>query len=125
MPSGTGTEQVSAIATEAITSGSVVNLYDNGGTLSARLANAATRLRAVGFVLETKSSGQSINVLIEGSITGLVSIVIGAPYFLSATSPGNFSTTPPNIAGQISQEVGVGISATILTFEPATPITIA
>ncbi len=125
MPDGTGSEQITAVATEAIPAGSVVNLWDNGGVLSARLANAATRLRAIGFVTETKSSGQTITVLIEGSVTGLSSIVPATPYYLSATVPGAFTATAPNTPGHISQEIGVGVTTTSVTFEPATPIKIA
>ena len=53
--------------------------------------------------------------------TGLSSLTIGARYFLSDSVAGSVTATAVTAgAGKISQEVGVAVSATELSFEPQT-----
>ena len=125
MPVGIGADEVTAIASESLSAGTLVNLWDDTGTLSARKADASNNRRANGFVNDAKSTGQSVSVYLEGSVTNLVGIVPGNPYYMSETTAGAVSATAPTTAGYLSQEVGYGVQGTAISFEPASPILLA
>ena len=125
LPAQSGSTLIKAVASEAVTAGSLLNLWNNGGILSVRLANASIGRKAVGFTTQTKSSGQTVDVIMGGIMEGLSNITPSANYFLSATVPGSFGTTPPSSVGHISQTIGVGADVTSLMFNPQDPIKIA
>ena len=124
MPTGVGADLTVRPATEALAAGDLVNLYDASGTPSARKADASNGRRAHGFVKDAVTSGANASVYLEGTISGKTGLTAGAPAYLAATA-GALTATPPATAGQIVQEVGVAISATEVTFEPQSPITLA
>jgi hypothetical protein len=118
-----GAEVKSIVASETLAAGELVNVFDDAGTPKMRKADASNEgKKADGFVLSNVTSGASGKFHGEGIISGLSSLTIGARYFLSATTPGAITTTPPTTAGHILQEVGKAISATELVFEAQTPI---
>lgn len=125
MPTGIGADTITAIASESITAGNIVNLWDDAGTLSVRKADSSNGRRACGFVKESKSTGQSVSVFMEGSITNVTSVVPGQPYFLSEVTAGEITDTAPTTSGYMSQEIGYGTSTSSVSFEPQTPITLA
>jgi hypothetical protein len=90
-----------------------------------RLADCSNGRRAHGFVLAAVSSGAGATVYKKGTITGLTIAAgdVGLPYFLS-TAGGN-TKTPVTTAGQISQEIGVSVSTSSISFEAQQPITLA
>jgi len=118
MPTGVGADTLSIIASESLSAGDLVNIYDNAGTPNVRKADAATNKPAHGFVKSAVTPGSSAMVYFDGSITGLSGLSIGAKYFLSDTIPGAITATAPNTAGYIVQPVGWATSATSLSFEP-------
>ena len=125
MPTGIGAVTKVALASENISAGDLVNLYNNAGTINARKADASNNRRAVGFVLSSVTSGNNATVYLDGNITGLSSLTPGAPYYVSGSAAGGVTATAPTISTYISQEVGIALSATEISFEPQQPITLA
>jgi hypothetical protein len=92
----------------------MINLYDNGGVLTARLARADTPYYAHGFVREAFTTGQVADVWHEGRLVAYTQavLVVGAEYYLSDT-PGELST----VGGTNAQWVGFASDDDILIFE--------
>jgi len=125
MPVGVGSEALTVVASETITAPALVNIWNDGGTLKARYADASAASagkRCVGYVTATISSAATGTVFFEGRMTGLSGLTPGGVYFLSGAVPGAPTLTAPTTAGHCVQEVGVALSATEITFEPQTPV---
>lgn len=123
MPDGIAAEQRDLVASEALSAGDLVNVWDDAGTAKMRKADADTiSKKAHGFVKDAVSSGATGKIYPEENvITGLSGLTIGATYFLSQTA-GGVTTTAPTGANVISQSVGYALSATELLFRPGSPI---
>jgi hypothetical protein len=125
MPVGIGSDMKNITASEALSAGNLVNVWNNSGQ-NARKADASTTGKsAIGFVQSGVASGALAPVMFEGTITGLTGLVPGTAYFLSATTPGAVTAVAPSTTGQVVQYVGTAISATELSFEPDSPIELA
>lgn len=127
MPSGLGADSRSVVASEALNAGDLVNLFDNGGTINMRKADASqanAAYAADGYVLAAVAAGAAGTCYFDDTISGLSGLTVGATYFLSAT-PGGVTATPPNTPGQCVQPVGKAVSATELVFERGEPIILA
>lgn len=124
MPIGIGADTASIIASESLSAGAFVNVYNNSGTANTRKADAATSGKeAHGFVLAAVSSGASAIVYFEGTNTAVTGATPGN-VFLSTTA-GGFTSTAPSAAGNVVQCVGVAVSATAIKFERGVPVTLA
>lgn len=123
MPSGTGVDAVTATASVAISAGNFVNLYNNAGVLSMKLADCSTGLQADGYVLAAVASGSTGTVYLNNQNTAQTGLTPGTIYFLSTA--GGISATPPTTAGYLNQVVGKSVSATSLQFRPEQPVTLA
>ncbi len=120
LPVGVGPDAFTATAGENLAAGDLVYIDTSG---EARKADASTVSKmAIGFVLSAVTSGNPATVYFDGTNTGLSSLTVGSRYFLSATTPGAITTTPPATAGHIVQFVGIATSATTLSFTRGTPI---
>ena len=116
LPPGIGADVVVIQASENLSSGDLVNIFDDAGAFKVRKADASTLgKRADGFVLAAVSSGQNASVYAEGTIVGLTGVTAG-DLFLSATTPGGFTATPPNASGNVVQNIGFGASPTTINF---------
>ena len=125
MPVGIGADTKSIVASESLTGGDLVNVWDDAGTIKVRKADAtAAGKEANGYVLGSVSSGASGTVYFEQIITGLSSLTLGAVYYLSATA-GAATTTAPSTGGNVVQRIGRAVSATELLFQPQAPITLS
>lgn len=125
MPAGTGQDAATLPATEALSAGNLVNVWNSGGTPSVRKADAtAEGKEANGFVIAAAASGANATVFFEGRITGLTGLTVGARYYLG-TTPGATVTTAPATAGNVVQFIGVAVSTTTIDFEGGEPITVA
>lgn len=125
MPTGIGPDIVTVLASETITGGQLVNLYNNAGTLNVRKADGSTTGKdANGFCLVGITSGASGAVYMGGINTAVTGLTPGK-IFLSDTTAGAVTNTAPTTAGHTVQQVGVALSATSLQFEPQIPITLA
>lgn len=126
LPVGIGADTKTIQASEALSAGNLVNVYDSGaGAVRVRKADGTTEGKeADGFVLAAVGSGQNALVYFEGTITGLSGLTVGARYYLG-TTPGGVVSAALASSGNVDQYVGRAISATELTFEPGEPVTIA
>ena len=120
MPTGFGADTLTLTAGEALSAGDLVYVAAAGTVFKAD-ADAAGKA-AIGFVLSSISSAATGTVYFgSGIITGLTSLTMGQPYFLSSTA-GGVTTTAPTGTGKIQQPVGYAVNATSLYFEPQTAI---
>ena len=126
MPVGIGADTASIVASENLTAGDLVDIYDNVGVATCRKADAATAGKyATGFVLEAVTSGVNALVYFEGPNNQLTGLTPGQRLFLSASAAGTVTPTAPSASGNVVQYVGRAISATSMSFEPAQPIVVA
>jgi hypothetical protein len=124
MPVGIGADTRSVIASEALSAGNLVNVWDNAGTLNARKADATTEGKeADGFVIAAFASSASAVVYFEGRITGLTGLTVGARYYMSDTA-GAVTETPVSGSGKVHQYIGKALTATEINFEPDDGVTL-
>jgi hypothetical protein len=117
LPTGIGADVAIIPASENLSAGDLVNVFDDTGTTKVRKADASTAGKhAHGFVLAGVTSGQNASVYFEGTITGLTDVPAGDLY-LSAATPGAATATAPSGTGKVVQRIGVGVSSTSLNFE--------
>lgn len=121
MPTGIGAEISIVPASGALAAGDLVNVFNDGGVMRARKADASTAVApANGFVLAAVADTANATVYwggLNGQCTGLTP----GPHFLSTTA-GISNHVPPSATGNIVQKVGIAISATTLFFNPQDPI---
>lgn len=120
MPPGVEIQVETAIATEDLTSGNFVNIYDNGGVPSVRkaIANDVDK-PANGFILASVLTGGNASIYTKGVNTALPSTE-GVVYYLSATTAGLGTTTAPaQTVGNFQQVLGIGVpSGVLFEFDP-------
>lgn len=121
MPPGMGPESVEVTAAEALSQWDLVNIFDDSGTLKARLADAgANKYAANAYCPAAIDSGNTGNVYTDGLITG-TGMTPGADQYLSEV-PGEYTETAVSGSGKIHQKVGWAMSPTKLAFHPEAEI---
>jgi hypothetical protein len=114
LPSGIGPDSVTVLTSAALTAGMQVNIFNNAGTANVRPAIATSLSTEYhGYVTAAFASGVQATVFFDDNNTAVTALTPGVQY-LSATTAGGVSITPPSTAGQIVQRVGVATSATSL-----------
>ncbi len=125
MPVGIGADTAAITASENLAAGDFVNIYNDTGTAKVRKADASTAGKyAHGFVLDAVTSGNPATVYFEGPNTQVSGVTPGE-VFLSATTPGGFTSAAPTGAGKVVQKIGVATAATNINFEWLQPIVLA
>lgn len=104
-------------ASAALTARQLVNVYSSGGSPAVQPADASAGKPANGFVLAAVASGGVATVYAYGQIPGFTGLAAG-PYYLSDTTPGGLSATPVTTSGNLYQQVGFAVSATVFMFFP-------
>lgn len=107
---------VFVVFSETAAYGQLINLYNNGGVLNARLSNLSTSAKPVrGFCSDRKGvvAGRTGLVICSGRVSGLSGLTPGSLYYGSNT-PGSASV----IAGTVSQPIGFALSTTTLCLQP-------
>jgi len=100
------------LCTEALAQGDWVNIFLSGGVRKCRKALAQDGTKpAHGFVTAAFTSGSAATVYRSGTntkiaLTGFTTSDIGAALFLSPTTSGGCTKTPPTTAGQLLQRLG-------------------
>lgn len=116
LPVGIGAETKLIQASENLSAGNLVNIWDSGGQFRVRKADASVAGKeANGFVLASVTSGQSAQIYLEGTITGLAGLLPGRYYL--ATAPGEMTSSAPAASGNVVQYIGEAVSTTEVTFE--------
>lgn len=124
MPVGSGPDLVNLVSFENLTAGDFISIFLDGGVAKARKADASDAAKkADGFVLTAVTAPATIDVHLEGRNTSQSGMTIGAVQFLS-TTPGAVTQTAPTTANNIIQIVGRAITATLLTTENLSGVTI-
>jgi len=122
MPVGTASEVKVMPASEALLIGNLVNVFLDDATLKCRKADCSNGWRADGFVLAAVDQDANATVHFEGNNTEVTGKTLGAIQYLSAN--GATDETAPTDSGYIVQEIGKALTATEITFEPKSPITL-
>jgi hypothetical protein len=116
LPAPTGDGTITADASENLSAGNFVNIFDDGGTIAVRLADNSNGRQADGFVLSPVTSGNPATVYGISQInTGLSGLTLGARYFLG-TAGGVTATVPSAGAGVLVQTLGVAHTTGALRF---------
>lgn len=124
MPVGLGADTSSVIASEILSAGDLVNIFNNAGTANVRKADATTSGKeAHGFVLAGFAAAASALVYFEGSNTAVTGRTPGVQFL--TTVAGSSSITAPTGAGNVVQRVGFATSATSINFQSQPPIVLA
>lgn len=124
LPTGIGADTAAVEASEALSAGDLVNIYDSLGA-KCRKADASTSGKeAHGFVLENVNSAATATIYFEGNNPQVTGLTPGVQ-FLSAVTPGAASVTAPTGSGNTVQKVGFATSATNINFQSGVPITLA
>lgn len=125
MAAGVGADTRTVIASEALSAGNPVNLWNDAGVLKARKADATTAGKeADGFVIAAVAAAANATVYFEGTITGLAALTLGSRVFLAIVA-GGVTHTAPSAAGNVVQYLGKALSATEVTFEPDDGVVLA
>ena len=126
MPVGIGADTQTVLTSETLAAGDLVHIWDNAGTPNVRRADATAinKFTAVGFVLDNVTSGQNALVYLEGRLTGLTGLAIGAYHYLSET-PGQITQTAPVTPESIVQGIGIAVDANTISFERSLTIEMA
>lgn len=112
-------------AGQNLSAGQVVYISPGTGVDSGRTAgdvypadsgatNGGVRSVWVGFVMTAATTGNPVQVITGGLITGLSILTVGALYYIDPTTPGGITSTKPSTAGQFVAPVGVALSTTTL-----------
>lgn len=120
LPPGVGVEVIMIVASEALSAGALVNVYNNAGTPNCRNANATTSGKeAHGYVIASVSSSGTATVYLNGRNTAFLggAVANAGDLYLSATS-GQATLTPPSAAGNVVQQVGFAYTTTAMQFNP-------
>ncbi len=122
LPAGVGQNVDIIASSENLAAGDWVNIYDNGGTINVRKADADNGREAHGFVRAAVTSPANATVYGPGELNDQVSgLTVGLDYFLH-TTPGGVTTTAPTATGAIIQRLGRAKSATAIRFLDSTVI---
>lgn len=124
MPSGIGADTASITASEALSAGDLVNVWNSSGAKVRKADASVTGKEAHGFVIAAVASSASATVYFEGPNTQVTGLTPGVQY-LSDSVPGGMTTTPPSGSGKIVQQVGLATSTSNLNFESGTVVALA
>jgi len=111
-PSTLGAAAETIQASENLAAGDWVNIHEVSGARRVRRAVASDDTRpAHGYVTSAVTSGSNATVYLGGintevATTGFVASDVGRAVFLSASTSGGCSKTPPSSAGNVVQRLG-------------------
>ncbi len=125
MPTGVGAETKVLPASEALSAGDLVNIFDDSGTLKCRKADATSDKPADGFVISSVDSGADATIYVDGINTAVTGLTPGAEYYLSKTAGGITADISSFTTNNIIQFVGKATGATELDFVRGEAILIA
>ncbi len=125
MPVGATTETDLITATEALSAGDFVNIYDATGAKCRKADATIAGKEANGFVLAAVIlNGVATVFRISQTNTQLTGMTPGKKQYLATTAGGRTETAPAG-AGNVVQQLGIAKSATELIFAPNDPIVLA
>lgn len=121
MPTGIGAETSALIAFGALAAGDFVNVFNDGGVMKVRKADASTGVApANGFVLAAFSALDTATVYWGGLNSQRSGMTPGLHYL--STTPGASNHIAPAASGNIVQRLGYAVDSTTFYFNPQDPI---
>jgi hypothetical protein len=124
LPVGIGADTAIIAASEALAAGDLVNIWNSTGAKVRKADASVAGKEAHGFVLAAVTSGANATVYFEGTDTQVTGLTPGN-LFLSATTPGQATSSAPTGSGQVVQRVGFATGTTALNFQSQTPVVLA
>lgn len=125
LPPGVGLETAQIEASQNLSAGDFVNIFDDAGTIKVRKADATTSgVEANGYVLDAWTSGQTATVYFE-QVNNQITISGGGLTLYLSTTAGLVTSTPPSASGNIVQKLGRSYSTTEMTVNINQPIVLA
>jgi hypothetical protein len=121
MPTGIGADTASITASEALSAGDLVNVWNSTGAKVRKADASVAGKEAHGFVLAAVSSSATATVYFEATNNQVTGLTPGVQY-LSASTPGAATGTAPSGSGNVVQRVGFATSATALNFQSNVPV---
>ncbi len=106
-------------AGEPIVAGDIV--YQDGFIVRRARGNALVTMDAVGLCPVAVASGITTDVMIRCRISGyafLSGLTSGGSLYVSATSAGKFTQTPPSNSGDIVQFLGIALTGNSIEVNP-------
>jgi len=103
-------------AYEDMTAGTIACIWDSAGKPVIRKALGGV-YRAHGFLSESVTAGKYTPIVLAGLCTGIGGLSIGISYWLSDTTAGLITPTPPATPGNI-QRLGFALDTTKFFFQP-------
>lgn len=123
LPAGIGLNVDIIAATENLSAGDFVNIYNDTVSAKVRKADASNGRAAHGFVKASVTSGNNATVYGSGELNDNVAdLEPGDAYYLSTSTAGGVQIGIASGAGHIVQFLGVAKSATALRFVFNVPI---
>lgn len=121
LPTGLGADVWPLTASEALTAGDFVNIWNDGGTAKVRKADATTEGKhAMGFVKAAVALNAQATVYFEGTNDQVTGQTPGDVYL--QTTAGRGGAAAPSAAGNVIQRIGFAVSATAVNFQAGTRI---
>jgi hypothetical protein len=113
LPVGVGPDVKNLVSSENLASGDYVNIFDDAGTMKARLADNSNGRPAHGFVKDSVTAPAAVNVFFEGSNSDLSGLTLGVRVYLGVTG-GVIETplAPITDTGKTHQYLGLALTAT-------------
>lgn len=118
LPTGVGPAVYVLPASENLSAGAFVNVWDDSGTVKVRLADASNNRRAHGYVKAGVTAPANATVYYGDVNAQLSSLTKATSYFLSNATPGGVEDDVTGYAaGELIQFLGTAISDTELVID--------
>ena len=114
---------VELVCFEDVTQGNALYIRASDGKVGkARADGTLDEATVVGLAETTKTAGQTVRAIVAGQAAVAQTLDAGDLFFISATTPGLLTKTPPSSAGQYVTLVGEAPNTTELTVQIRRPI---
>ena len=112
-----------ALTFEDVTQGDALYSRASDGKVGKAVANGTLDEATVaGFAETTVTSGNQVRAIVSGQVAVSQTLDAGDIFFVSATTPGLLTKTPPSGSGQFVTRVGEAPNTTELTVQIKRPI---
>tara|TARA_R100000908_G_C3688949_1_gene104196 strand:+ start:241 stop:708 length:468 start_codon:yes stop_codon:yes gene_type:complete len=112
-----------AEAFENVSQGDAIYSRASDGKVGKAVANGTVDQATVaGFAETTKTAGQTVRVIVSGQVPSTQTLDVGDLFFLSGSSAGSITKTPPTTAGQFLTFVGEAANTAELIVRIKRPI---
>ena len=114
---------VELICFENVTQGNAIYIRASDGKVGKARANGTLdEATVVGVAETTKTAGETVRAIVAGQAAVAQTLDAGDIFFVSATTPGLLTKTPPSGSGQFVTRVGEAPNTTEITVQIKRPI---